>query len=178
MNRPLLTACLAVCLLLTACRHHPNPSIGNDTEAALDPPEHAAAQRTAAQALTGVSMQDVQPETMGQADLDSLGGTRDRCLFRLDADGWPSFVYGGAQNGGVLKLNESLINLPRVGLGVFADSGLQVTLRPLDKKGQQNDQWPAELVIRLPHTEQELGFLGYSECRGQAMKGAEVSSGT
>lgn len=167
---PVFVACLA----LAGC-HHANPSIGNDTEAALDPPAAAAPQHPAAQALAGVAMEDVQPETMSQADLDSLGGTRDRCVFRMDADGWPGLVYGGAQAGGIIKLNETLVMLPRTGPDAYADGGLQVTLRPLDASAPDDNQQPANLVIRLPHTPQELGFQGYAECHGQAMRASRAS---
>lgn len=61
MNRPTLVYAIAACLALAGC-HHANPSTGNDTEAALDPPEAAAPQRPAAQALAGVAMKDVRPE--------------------------------------------------------------------------------------------------------------------
>ena len=169
MSRLILTASLAACLGLAAC-HHANPSTGNDTEAALDPPAHAAPQRAAVRALTGVAMDDVQPQTMDEADLDSLDGVADRCVFRLDADGWPSFVYGGGEAGGVLKLNETLITLPRTGPEAFADDDLQVTLHPLDKGDAHGRQQSANLIIRLPHTPQELGFQGYTECTGQAQR--------
>jgi hypothetical protein len=152
--------------MLAGC-HHANPSTGNDTEAALDPPKSAAPQRAAASALAGVAMEDVQPETMSQSDLDSLGGIQNRCVFRLDADGWPSFVYGGPQTGAVLKLNETLVTLPSTGPETFADSGLQVTLRPLDRGAVHDSQQEADLIIDLPHTPQELGFQGYIECHGQ-----------
>ena len=170
MNRSTLATGLAACLMLAGCRHA-NPSTGNDTEAALDPPEVAAPKRGAGQALAGVAMEDVQPETMSLADLDSLGGIKDRCVFRLAADGWPSFVYGGAQTGGVLKLNQTLITLPDRDPNAFADGGLQVTLRPLSKDASNDTQQPADLIIHLPHTAQELGFQGFSECHGQATRG-------
>lgn len=175
-GRSTVLSTLVAGLMLAGC-HHANPSTGNDTEAALDPPRPAAAQRSAAQALDNVAMADVQPETMSQPDLDSLGGIRDRCVFRLDADGWPSFVYGGAQAGGVLKLNETLVLVPRTGPDAFADGGLQVTLRPLDAGASHDDQQPANLVIRLPHTPQELGFQGYTECHGQAAQVAAAAKG-
>jgi hypothetical protein len=173
MSRPIRASALAACLMLAGCQHA-NPSTGNDTEAALDPPATAAPQRPATQALAGIAMEDVQPETMSQADLDSLGGTDDRCLFRMDADGWPGFVYGGAQAGGIIKLNETLVSLPRTGSGTYADGGLQVTLHPLDASASDDHQQPANLVIRLPHTPQELGFQGYAECHGQAGRGTQA----
>lgn len=157
-----LLTCLVACLALTGC-HLDNPSTGNDTEAALDPPQLAAPHRTAAEVLAGVAMEDVQPETMSKADLDSLGGMQGRCVFRLTAVSWPSFVYGGAQANGILKLNETLITLPRTASDTFADNGLQATLRPLDKHSDDT-QREADLIIRLPHTPQELGFKGYAEC--------------
>lgn len=155
---------VAACLALAGC-HHGNPSVGNDTEAALDPPRPAAPLRPAAEALAGVAMDDVQPQTMSQADLDRLGGTRDRCVFRLTPAAWPSFVYGGAQANGVLKLNETLSPLPRTGNDTFAQSGLQVVLRPLDEGNASHGQHEADLIIRLPHVPQELGFKGFAECR-------------
>lgn len=166
MSRPVFATSLAACLMLAGC-HHANPSTGNDTEAALDPPTPAAPRHPAAQALAGVAMEDVQPQTMSQADLDSLGGIGDRCVFRLDADGWPSFVYGGTSAGGVIKLNETLITLPQTGPGAFADGGMQVTLRVPDASVASDHQQRADLVIRLPHTRQELGFSGYAECHGR-----------
>lgn len=163
MTRLHLSACLAACFALAGC-HLDNPSTGNDTEAALDPARPAAPHRTAAEALAGVAMEDVQPETMSRADLDSLGDVSDRCVFRFTAVGWPSFVYGGAPSTGTLKLNEALITLPRSGGDAFAESGLQVTLRPLDKHAADDARHEADLIIRLPHTPQELGFKGYTEC--------------
>lgn len=176
MSSLILIPFLGACLMLAGCQHA-NPSTGNDAEAALDPPKAAAPQRSAAQALAGVAMEDVQPETMSEADLDSLGGTRDRCVFRLDADGWPSFVYGGVQTGGILKLNETLVTLPRAGPHAFADSGLQVTLRLLTKDASRDAQRPADLIIRLPQAPQELGFQGYIECHGEGARALGASSG-
>lgn len=167
MNRRHLLAGLAACLALAGC-HHANPSTGNDTEAALDPPMSAAPHRSAAEALAGVAREDVQPQTMSQADLDSLGGMRNGCVFRLTADAWPSFVYGGPQAGGVLKLNETLVTLPRASGNTFADGGLQVSLRPLGKSHANGTPQDADLIIRLAGVPQELGFKGYTDCRAAA----------
>ena len=167
MIRPALIACLIACLALVGCRHD-NPSTGNDTEAALDPATRAAPQRSPADALAGVSMDDVQPETMSKADLDSLGGMQDRCVFRLTATAWPSFVYSGARANGILKLNETLITLPATGADAYAANGVRVILRPLKPTDRDNRQREADLIIRLPHVAQELGFKGYLECQGKS----------
>lgn len=163
MTRLDLVASLAACFALAGC-HHGNPSTGNDTEAALDPHTPAAPQRSATDALAGVALEDVQPQTMSQADLESLGGTRARCVFRLAAVAWPSFVYGGARAGGVLKLNEALVTLPRADSNTFAGGDLRVTLRPLGTAAADGTPREAELIIRLAGVPQELGFKGYAEC--------------
>jgi len=169
MNSLILASGLAAGLMLAGC-HHANPSIGNDSEAALDQPAPAAPQRVAALALAGVAIEDVQPETMSQSDLDSLGGIDNRCVFRLDADSWPSFVYGGLRTGAVIKLNETLITLPRTGPDTFVDSGLQATLHLLGNGEPPDIQQQADLIIHLPHVRQELGFRGYTECHGRGAR--------
>lgn len=171
MTRRNIVACLVTCLALAGC-HHANPSTGNDTEAALDPTRPAAPQRSADEALAGVAREDVQPQTMSQADLDSLGDTRDRCVFRLTADAWPSFVYGGAPASGVLKLNETLVTLPRANDSTFADGGLQVTLRRVGNSPADGTPQDADLIIRLAGVPQELGFKGYTACRRGSQAGA------
>jgi hypothetical protein len=174
MSRSALLACLAACFALSGC-HLDNPSTSNDTEAALDPPQPAAPHRSAAEGLAGVAMDDVQPETMSKADLDSLGGMQNRCVFRLTAIAWPSFVYGGPETNGIIKLNETLITLPRAGSNAFAGDGVQVTLRALDKHPSDGSLQEADLIIRLPHVPQELGFKGYTECHHDAQgRGAKV----
>lgn len=156
--------------LLAGCQAG-NPSTGNDAEAALDPPARAAPHRSAAEALAGVALEDVQPQTMSDADLASLGGDAS-CRFRLTRPAWPSFVYVPRASQGTIKLNGALVTLPRVREGVFADGGLRVSLRPVGDADAHAAMQAAELIVLLPHTAQELGFRGYVECPPGAVSAA------
>lgn len=166
--KPVGLACRLACValpLLAGCQTG-NRSTGNDTEAALDPPAHAAPHRPATEALANVAIENVQPETMGEADLASLGDAA-ACLFRFGRDAWPAFAYAAQGGPGFIKLNGALVALPRVHEGQFADGGLRVSLMPVGSAGTRAAMREAKLIVRLPQASQELGFRGYAECQRQ-----------
>jgi hypothetical protein len=165
MKPMLLLLVVPITLLFAGCNSNTAP--GNDTEAALDPPARAAPQAGAAAAFLRVAMDDVQPETMTHQDIAKLGNPKAGCVFRLTTDAFPSFVYGGTQ-AGVIKLNETLVTLPMTGPGLYAGSGVQVSLQT---DGLGKNQQEATLILRLPGVSEELGFHGFSEC-GTIDKGA------
>lgn len=152
-------------LALTACNQNTDP--GNDREAQLEPAPAPAPKVGAAEALSGIATEAIQPETMSDADVASLGGMSGKCSLRLTAVGFPSFVYDDPQGTGVIKLNGKLIPLASRGGGVFADGGLRVELRPVDKEFGDDGRREAEMIIWLPEAKDELGFRGYEVCSKQ-----------
>ncbi|WP_251566855.1 DUF6692 family protein [Erythrobacter sp. 3-20A1M] len=149
-------------LALTACNQNTDP--GNDREAQLEPAPTPAPKMGAAEALSGVATGAIQPETMSDADIASLGGMSGKCSLRLTAVGFPSFVYDDPQGTGVIKLNGKLIPLASRGQGKFADGGLRVELRPVDQEFGDDGRREAEMIIWLPEAKDELGFRGYEVC--------------
>lgn len=151
---------LAATALLVACNSNSSPSA--DREAQVDPPPTPAPMMRAAEALSGIAVEAIQPETMSDADIAALGGMAGRCVIRLTSVAFPSFLYepGGA---GTIKLNGKLITLPRPGDQRFADGGLSVLLRPVGGAG--NSGLPEEdMIVMLPGAKDELGFRGYRQC--------------
>ena len=153
---------LAAAATLAACNSNTAP--GNDQEAELEAPAEAAPHRSAQEALSGIATAAVQPETMTEADLESLGGIEDRCVLRLTEVALPSFVYGGAEADGTIKLNGSLITLAAGEDGIFRDGELTVQVRRIDTEAAAEDPREAEMIVRLPGAADELGFRGYEIC--------------
>ena len=150
--------------MLTACNSNTAP--GNDREAQIDPAPTPGPIRGAAEALSGIAVEAVQPETMTDADIAALGGLEGRCAIRLTEVSEPSFLYqpGGS---GAIRLNGTLIELPAAGEQRFADGGLTVQLRRVE--GEGNAGLPEhEMIVMLPGAKDELGFRGYRQCVGTA----------
>lgn len=149
-------------LALAACNSNSSP--GADREAQVDPAPTPAPRMAAAEALSGVAVEAVEPETMSDADIAALGGMDGKCAVRLTEVALPSFVYelGGA---GAIKLNGKLIPLPPTGEGRFADGGLIVQLRAVE--GEGNAGLPEhEMIVMLPGAKDERGYRGYLQCPG------------
>ena len=162
MIRPLTTSAAIALFALAACNQNTAP--GNDREAQVDPAPTPAPKMGAAEALSGIATEAIQPETMSDADIASLGGMSGKCSIRLTSIGFPSFVYDNPQGSGVIKLNGKLIPLAALRNGVFEDGGLKVTLRPVDAEFGDDGRREAEMVIQLPNAKDELGFRGYEVC--------------
>ncbi len=162
MTRTLAAITLTAALLLGACNR--NTATGNDREAQVDPAETAAPQNGAGEALSGITTGAVQPETMSDADIASLGGLAGNCVIRLTGVAFPSFFEDRAGNRGFVKLNGKLVRVSRVGDGRFADGGLTVLIRPVEDGGSNNGLPAAEMIIALPDAKDELGFRGYRDC--------------
>ena len=161
MNRPFRLACTAVAMAsLAACNQNTAP--GNDRESQLAAAPTPAPVTSAGEALSGIATALVQPETMSDADIATLGGLAGRCAIRLTEVSAPSFLYepGGT---GAIKLNARLIPLPRVGEGRFASGGLTVALRPIEGEGEAGLP-EHEMIVMLPGAADELGFRGYRQC--------------
>jgi len=169
MRRLFPLACALVAIsMLPACNSNSAP--GNDREAQIDPAPTPAPRMSAAEALSGIAVEAVQPETMTDADIAALGGLEGRCAIRLTEVSEPSFLYspGGT---GAIKLNGKLIELPPAGGQRFADAGLTVQLRAAE--GEGNAGLPEhEMIVMLPGAKDELGFRGYRDCVGSREKGA------
>lgn len=174
MTRTLAAITLAGALLLGACNQNTAP--GNDREAQVDPAETAAPQAGAGEALSGIATGAVQPETMSEADIASLGGLAGNCVIRLTGVAFPSFFEDRAGNRGFVKLNGKLVRMNRVGGGRFADGGLTVLVRPVDDGDSNNGLPAAEMIIALPGAKDELGFRGYRDCGSEA-DGARTEAG-
>lgn len=151
-------------LVLAGCVENTSP--GNDRESQLDRAAPAAELVSASAAIAGVETSLLKPETMTEADVNSLGAGPNACVFRMTRVGYPVFIYsGGATASGTLKLNGKLVTLSGAGEGVFETGGVQVHLRPLEE-AEGAGQRGAELVLLLPGAPNELGFSGFAECAG------------
>lgn len=162
MTRILATLGLSSALFLGACNQNTAP--GNDREAQIDPPSRAASQASADEALSGISTGAVQPETMNEADLASLGGLAGNCTIRLTGVGYPSFFEDIANKRGFVKLNGKLVRLQQIGKDRYADGGLTVLLQSVEGDKSNNGLPGAEMIIALPGAKDELGFRGYRDC--------------
>ncbi|GGO99587.1 DUF6692 family protein [Stakelama pacifica] len=164
MTRSLTPLALGTALLLGACNQNTAP--GNDREAQVDPAPTAAPTASAAEALSGIATGAIQPETMNEADVASLGGLAGNCVIRLTGVAYPSFFEDRANGLGYVKLNDKLVRLGRVAEGHFADGDLRIRLRPAAEDKSDNGLPGAEMVIALPGAKDELGFRGYRDCAG------------
>ena len=144
---------------LAACNSNTEP--GNDRRADLEKPPQAAQQEGAAVALENVAPGALYPGILTNADVASIGGVQGRCVFRMTQIGFPSFVYGGADQGGTIKLNGKLIMIPASGDNAYSDAGLTVEMR--ENEGAEEE---ATMIVRIPGAADELGFRGYSNCNG------------
>ena len=143
-------------LFLSSCLDNPAP--GNDREAELEPPAPPAPMVEAGAAIDGVDPGLLMPEIMTDADQSQLGNLGSICRFRMTRIGFPVAVYGSSA---VLKLNGRLVTLAGSEEGRFASDGVEVTIRPLEAR---DEQFAAELILRVPGGAHELGFHGYSDC--------------
>lgn len=148
--------------LLAACNQ--NTATGNDQQERLDPAPTPAPMAGAAEALSGIAPEVLQPEIMSDADIAALGGLGGSCVIRLTAVAYPSFIYDRGGSWGAVKLNQKLIRLPQTEHGTFAESGLQIVVRPVDEEFGDDGKREAEMIIMLPGAKDELGFRGYEQC--------------
>jgi hypothetical protein len=63
------------------------------------------------------------------------------------------------------------VTLPMTGPGLYAGSGVQVSLQTVGPGGTKQGQQEATMILRLPGVSEELGFHGFAEC-GATDKGA------
>lgn len=154
----LLVAALAGALV--GCNQ--NTAIGNDREAQLDPPATAAPIEPASAALANVAGALIKPETMTDADVEAIGGSEGRCVFRLTEVGFPTFVYEPGRQG-VIKLNGKLIPVNAAGDSRYTSGDLLVTTRSLDEEGNAG-LTAMEMIVVPPEAKDELGYRGYSSC--------------
>lgn len=161
MIRAAALLCVAP-LLLAGCNRNTAP--GNDRAARLDPAPAPAPRMSAARALSGIATEAVQAETMSDADVASLGGPSGKCLVRLTRVGLPSFVHTGLDRTGAVKLNGKLIVLQAEQDGLFADGGLRIAIRPLEREFDSDGLREADMIVMLPGARDELGYRGYEDC--------------
>lgn len=155
---------VAAALPIAACNQ--NTAIGNDREAQLEPAAPAAPVESAAEALEGIAVALIKPETMSAADIAAVGGREGRCAVKLTEVAFPSFLYE-PNGGGVIKLNGKLIPLPRQGENRFLDGDLLVALRPVG--GEGNAGLPQmEMIVVPPEAKDEIGYRGYVQCYGKS----------
>ena len=150
----------AVALALSGCNQ--NSAIGNDREAALDPPPSASPIADADDALKNVSTGLVKPETLSNADIEAIGGIAGKCVFKLTEVSFPVLVYE-PRDGGHIKLNGTLIPLSRLDEQRFSSGALRAAVRPLDGSGNAG-YGASELVVVTPGAKDELGYHGYAAC--------------
>ena len=158
--RTLTLLALGVALPLAACNRNTAP--GNDREAQLDPAPTPASIEPASAALANVATAIVKPETMTDADIRAIGGTRGRCVFRLTEVAFPSFVYEAGRRG-FIKLNGKLIPVAAAGQDRYTSGDLLVTTRVLDDEGNAGLR-SMELIVVPPGAKDELGYRGYVAC--------------
>lgn len=162
MTRALRALSIGTALLLGACNQNTAP--GNDREAQVDPAPTAAPISGAAAALSGIDTGAIQPATMNDADIASLGGYAGNCVIRLTGVGYPSFFEDRTNGRGYVKLNGKLVQLSSAGPNRFADGNLTVELRDVADDESDNGLPGAEMIIALPQAKDELGFRGYKDC--------------
>lgn len=141
-------------LLLGGCISNSAP--GNDRESQLDPPAPAAEMVSAAEMMAGVDAGLLIPAVLTDADRAGLSG---ECIFRMTRVGLPAAVYGAG--GATLKMNGRRFTLPASAEGEFGEAGLQASIHPIEESA---DQFPAEMVVRIPGRDHELGFRGFASC--------------
>lgn len=165
MKGPRFIPLIALGLVLSACTDNTAP--GNDREAELSPPEPPAEVASVGGAVEGVAAGLLLPQPMTEPDLSNVPDGADRCLFRFTRVGLPIFAYGAI---GVLKLNGRLVPLEAagdggaMGDGRYAAGGVAVTMRPVGDAAEDGEPFVAELVLRLPDSDHERGYHGFSEC--------------
>lgn len=148
-------------LVLAGCQANRAP--GNDAEARLDPPAPPSRPAAASEILATVALDELQPEPIEGPALRALGNDGAACRFLLTLDSTPSFVYGA--DGGTLKLNQTLVSLPKTGDGRFEAGGLGVTVRPLHQATASGTNLrSATMVIRMASNPNERGYRGYVTC--------------
>lgn len=148
-------------LVLAACGDG-NVAPGNDAEAAHDRPARPAVHMRAGAALAGVEADAIQPETMSDGDIATVGGARP-CAFKLTRAAFPSLLYGGSD--ATIKLNGKLVALPRTASGRYEDAGLRVTITP-DAPGSTSPHvlQEATMILWPPGTRDERGYRGFAQC--------------
>lgn len=162
MTRSVTLLSLGAALLLAACNQNTAP--GNDREAKVDYAPAAAPRMSAAEALSGIATGAVQPETMNEPDLASLGGLAGNCVIRLTGIAYPSFFEDSARDTGYVKLNGKLVELKKAGDDRYVDGKLTVRLRSAPDDESDNGLPGMEMIVALPGARDELGFRGYRDC--------------
>ncbi|GMM93731.1 MULTISPECIES: DUF6692 family protein [Erythrobacteraceae] len=151
---------VGVAIALSGCNQ--NTAIGNDREAQLDPAPTPVPIEPASQALQNVATAIVKPETMSDADIQAIGGTAGRCVYRLTEVGFPTFVYQ-PDSEAFIKLNGKIIPLSADGPDRFTSGELLVTTRLIDEEGNAGLQ-AQEIIVVPPGAKDELGYRGYVRC--------------
>ncbi|MGE0668518.1 MAG: DUF6692 family protein [Sphingomonadales bacterium] len=162
MIRPVVIIALLPMLALGACNRNTSP--GNDRESQIDPAPAPARVASAAEALAGIAVEAVQPETMSDGEVAALGGPRGRCFIRLTSVGFPSFVHDGPGGKGAIKLNGTLIPLRARQGGIYESGGLGVVIRPVRREFGSDGLRESDMIVMLPGARDELGYRGYEDC--------------
>lgn len=157
-----LPLALAGSILLAGCNQ--NTALGNDREAELYPAPEAAPIVSVEEALANVAVEIVKPETMSDADIRAIGGTADRCVFRLTEMSFPAFVYE-AGGDAFIKLNGKLVPLRASGENRYMAGGLLIVTRLIDETGNAGLQMQ-EMMMVPPDAKDELGYRGFAQCYG------------
>ncbi len=147
-------------LPLAACKQNTAP--GNDRKAQLEPAAKPAPVEPASAALANVAIAITKPETMTDADVQAIGGTKGRCVFRLTEVAFPSFIFEPGRQGAI-KLNGKLIPVSAAGKDRYASGDLIITTRRLDETGDAGIQG-MELIVVPPGAKDEIGYRGYVLC--------------
>lgn len=161
--RTLAIIALGIAMPLAACNRNTAP--GNDREAQLDAAPTPAPIMPASAALANVATAIIKPETMTDADVRAIGGTRARCVFRLTEVAFPSFVFESGRRG-FIKLNGKLIPVDAAGPDRYVSGDLLVTTRLLGDEGSAGLQ-AMELIVVPPGAKDEIGYRGYVVCPQQ-----------
>lgn len=153
---------VGIAIALSGCNQ--NTAIGNDREAQLDPAPTPVPIEPASQALRNVATAIVKPETMSNADIQAIGGTAGRCVYRLTEVGFPTFVYE-PEGEAFIKLNGKVIPLSADGPDRYTSGELLVATRMVDEEGNAGLQ-AQEIIVVPPGAKDEIGYRGYVRCDG------------
>lgn len=148
---------------------------GAASDDASVPAPGTAPVKTAAQALEGAQIPQLDPANLTDAEIGRVIGSRPRCTFRYTSSGRPVFVAGLMPDGspalGVVKLNGNLVALqPDSAAAGAAHGGFALTAQSVRLSVQPKASTPsgegraeADMVFEV-NPGLKVGYAGYLDC--------------
>lgn len=163
-----LRSSILTCAALCACGEHDLPDDATDSLRSSTTARIASAQ----QALAGVYIPTIDPQTMHRAEISKALGPGPYCAFRYTSAGKPVLALkqraGESQMDGLVKLNGYLITLqnqPNADALTAGDVNLRMTF-PNANQGlgtQATKKRDADLLFLIDHR-LRVGYRGYYAC--------------